>query len=113
MKLFLQNSATCGVALILAASTLSAAALTNEPAVFRDPAQPLEKRIQDLVGRLTLEEKAMLLDHKGPAVELFNVMLAFSVLFWHLLSMKTLFHAGVAVLLGKRLFGNNEARNGN
>jgi beta-glucosidase len=31
--------------------------------LFRDPTQPLEKRIQDLVGRLTIEEKAAQLNH--------------------------------------------------
>lgn len=36
---------------------------------FRDPALPLEQRVQDLIGRLTLEEKALLLDHKGPTLD--------------------------------------------
>ena len=37
--------------------------------LFRDPAKPLEQRVADLLSRLTLEEKAILLDHKGPKVE--------------------------------------------
>jgi beta-glucosidase len=41
--------------------------------VFRDPARPLEERVQDLVSRLTLEEKALLLDHKGKTVEQFGI----------------------------------------
>jgi beta-glucosidase len=41
--------------------------------LFRDPDQPLDKRVQDLIGRLTLEEKAMLLNHKGTDVARFNI----------------------------------------
>ena len=40
---------------------------------FRNPELTLEQRVQDLIGRLTLEEKATLLDHKGPTVERFNI----------------------------------------
>lgn len=43
----------------------------SEP--FRDPALPVEQRVQDLLGRLSLEEKAVLLDHKGPTLERFNI----------------------------------------
>ena len=35
---------------------------------YLDPAAPLEERVQDLIGRLTLEQKAQLLNHKGPTV---------------------------------------------
>lgn len=38
------------------------------PPLFRDPSQPLEKRIQDLVGRLTLEEKASQLNHLNQGI---------------------------------------------
>jgi beta-glucosidase len=38
-------------------------------AVYRDADQPLEARVRDLVGRLTLAEKASLLIDKAPAVE--------------------------------------------
>ena len=40
---------------------------------FRDPSVPLESRLDDLIGRLTLEEKATLLDHDGPTVERFQI----------------------------------------
>jgi beta-glucosidase len=40
---------------------------------FRDPAQPVEERVQDLLGRLTLEEKAQLLDHRGPTLQRFGL----------------------------------------
>ena len=57
----------------LAATVLSMNGFSEVSPVFRDPAQPLEKRIEDLLGRLSLEEKAMLLDHKGPTLERFNI----------------------------------------
>ena len=41
--------------------------------IFRDPAEPLERRVQDLISRLTLEEKATLLNHRGPEVERFGI----------------------------------------
>ena len=46
---------------------------SDTPAIFRDPTQPIEKRVEDLVRQLTLEEKAMLLDHMGPTLERFNI----------------------------------------
>ncbi|WP_373057993.1 glycoside hydrolase family 3 N-terminal domain-containing protein [Zunongwangia sp. H14] len=36
---------------------------------FRDPALPVDERVQDLINRLTLEEKAMQMVHNSPAVE--------------------------------------------
>src|SRR5215471_953343 len=39
------------------------------PVLYRDAAQPLEARVRDLVGRLTLAEKASLLIDKAAAVE--------------------------------------------
>ncbi len=46
------------------ATMLSAA----EPVPYLDPAQPLDTRVADLVSRLTLEQKAALLNHKGSTV---------------------------------------------
>lgn len=40
---------------------------------FRDPSQPADVRVADLVSRLTLEEKAILLNHRGPTIERFNI----------------------------------------
>lgn len=37
--------------------------------LYLDPNQTVEKRAQDLISRLTLEEKAILLNHNGPDVE--------------------------------------------
>jgi beta-glucosidase len=44
-----------------------------ESLAFRDPEQPLDARVQDLVSRLTLEEKAILLNHRGPTIERFQI----------------------------------------
>jgi beta-glucosidase len=44
-----------------------------QPPLFRDAGAPLEKRLDDLIGRLTLEEKATLLNHNGPTVERFQI----------------------------------------
>lgn len=41
--------------------------------LFRDSTQPVETRVADLLSRLTLEEKAVLLDHKGPTLERFDI----------------------------------------
>jgi beta-glucosidase len=49
------------------------AADTNAPELFRDVNQPVDARVADLISRLTLEEKATLLNHVGPTVERFNI----------------------------------------
>src|SRR5450759_4080715 len=49
------------------------AADSNAPALYLDVNQPVDKRVADLLSRLTLEEKAILLNHKGPTVERFNI----------------------------------------
>ena len=49
------------------------AADSNAPALYLDANQPVDKRVADLISRLTLEEKATLLNHRGPTVERFNI----------------------------------------
>ena len=49
------------------------AADTNSPALYLDIHQPVDARVADLISRLTLEEKAALLNHVGPTVERFNI----------------------------------------
>lgn len=49
------------------------AADTNQPALYLDTNQPVDARVTDLVSRLTLEEKATLLNHIGPTVQRFNI----------------------------------------
>ena len=55
-------------------NAISAAKASPTPR-YLDPAAPLEERVQDLIGRLTLEQKAQLLNHKGPTVTVgdFNI----------------------------------------
>jgi beta-glucosidase len=49
--------------------TLNLPAQESDKPLWLDPNQPVEKRTQDLISRLTLEEKAILLNHNGPDVE--------------------------------------------
>ena len=49
------------------------AADSNAPALYLDMNQPVDQRVADLISRLTLEEKATLLNHRGPTVERFNI----------------------------------------
>jgi beta-glucosidase len=49
-------------------------AQTSEKALYLDPEQPVELRVQDLISRLSVEEKAMLLDHRSPELERFNIL---------------------------------------
>lgn len=41
--------------------------------LYRDPKQTVDKRVNDLISRLTLEEKAILLNHRGTTIERFNI----------------------------------------
>ena len=45
----------------------------DAPAPFLDLNQPVDRRVADLISRLTLEEKAILLNHRGPTIERFNI----------------------------------------
>ena len=42
-------------------------------ALYHDFNQPVERRVADLIARLSLEEKAILLNHRGPTLERFNL----------------------------------------
>lgn len=55
---------------ITVAVTLAAIACSSGPAAlpFRNPSLPLEARVSDLIGRLTLEEKASQLGNESPAI---------------------------------------------
>jgi beta-glucosidase-like glycosyl hydrolase len=52
---------------------VNVAGAASERPLYQDPAQPVEKRVNDLISRLTLEEKAMLLNHRGTTVERFGI----------------------------------------
>ncbi len=60
---------------IIAVLSLRCAIPAEPPtdAPYRDPRRPVDERVADLIGRLTLEEKARLLNHKGPMVDRFNI----------------------------------------
>ena len=45
----------------------------DEPALYLDPSRPVDQRVADLISRLTLEEKATLLNHRGPTVARFDI----------------------------------------
>jgi beta-glucosidase len=49
------------------------AAETNTPVPYLDLNQPVDARVADLISRLTLEEKAALLNHVGRTVERFHI----------------------------------------
>lgn len=52
----------------LCLSTFAAAQNDSKP-LYLNPAQPVNARVNDLVSRLTLEEKGILLNHVGPDIE--------------------------------------------
>ncbi len=52
----------------LSPSPLSVPIAAKKP-LYLNPDVPLDDRVRDLIGRLTLEEKGILLDHNGPAIE--------------------------------------------
>lgn len=45
----------------------------DKPELFRDPDQPLDKRVADLIDRLTLAEKISQLQETSPAIERFDI----------------------------------------
>ena len=68
-----------GSALVMATALLASlgntilAAEPTEKPLYLNPAQPAAERARDLISRLTLEEKATLLNHKGSTVERFGI----------------------------------------
>ena len=63
---------TIAAAVLATASVMSTAQGTASE-LFRDPGQPLEARITDLLGRLTLQEKAAQLNHMNQGVPRLNL----------------------------------------
>lgn len=50
------------------------AVLTKATApLYLDPQQPVDKRVRDLIGQLTLEEKATLLNHRGDEIQRLHI----------------------------------------
>ena len=71
MKHQVQGVALAALSILFVSSVI--AADSGAPALYLDVSQPVEKRVADLISRLTLEEKATLLNHRGPTVERFNI----------------------------------------
>jgi len=63
-----RNRATVGVVAVLLLILLRSTAQTTSGAVYLDPAQPIDVRVNDLVGRMTLEEKASQLVNQARAI---------------------------------------------
>jgi len=49
------------------------ASLAGDAPLYLNPAQAVDARVADLISLLALEEKAILLNHRGPIVERFNI----------------------------------------
>jgi beta-glucosidase len=65
------------VALLVAVagvSALSDSAEAETDTLYLNPDAPLDQRVADLISRLTMEEKATLLNHKGPEVQRFHIL---------------------------------------
>ncbi|MDB5319857.1 MAG: beta-glucosidase-like glycosyl hydrolase [Phycisphaerales bacterium] len=63
----------CVPLLLLCALVAAFSARADDNPLYLNPAQPLDARVHDLISRLTLEEKATLLNHNGPDVERFHI----------------------------------------
>jgi beta-glucosidase len=62
------------LSLVLALFCFSRAGAQTKPSdPYLNPDLPMDARVHDLIGRLTLEEKADLLNHLGPEVTRFNI----------------------------------------
>src|ERR1700722_422535 len=48
---------------------LATLAFSQQPAIYKDPSAPTEKRIDDLVSRMSLEEKISQLMNDSPAID--------------------------------------------
>jgi beta-glucosidase len=69
----LTSCAKCAPIGFLLVIVIGAGAANSEPQekkapLYLDPDQPMDRRIDDLIGRLTLEEKALVLFHNAPAI---------------------------------------------
>src|ERR1035437_7972765 len=63
------NRMPAGVGLLVAALFAVAVDSSPQPAVYLDPAAPMEKRVGDMLSRMTLEEKVSQLMSDSPAIE--------------------------------------------
>ena len=66
-----KNLALAVIAVLLGSNLF--AADTNDAPLYLDINQPVDARVADLISRLTLEEKAILLNHQGPTIKRFHI----------------------------------------
>ncbi len=64
----MRNRIAMFVAFLSAFFTLNSAAQTNTTALYLDPSHPISARVDDLIGRMTLEEKASQLVNQARAI---------------------------------------------
>lgn len=57
---------------LLTIPVCSAGDISDAP--YLNPDLPIDKRVDDLISRLTIEEKATLLNHKGPEITRFHIL---------------------------------------
>jgi beta-glucosidase len=73
LKHFLSLKKCLSAILLVFCFAQSIVAQSDKMPLYLDYNQPLEKRVEDLISRLTVKEKAILLDHTGPVVERFKI----------------------------------------
>ncbi|MBW3128148.1 glycoside hydrolase family 3 N-terminal domain-containing protein [Hymenobacter profundi] len=69
----ISNSKRFLTSLLLAGLSLSAQAQQSATALYLDPKQPLNARVNDLISKLTLEEKADQMMYNSKAIERLNI----------------------------------------
>jgi beta-glucosidase len=62
-----------GLVLLMFCCGIGLFAQVSEKPLYPDPLQPVEKRVLDLISRLSVEEKAMLLNHVAPDLVRLNI----------------------------------------
>jgi beta-glucosidase len=70
---FLLRRVVCRTTVLLFALMAAGAASAQTALVYNDPAQPVQKRVADLVGRMTLEEKVSQMQNHAVAIPRLNV----------------------------------------
>jgi beta-glucosidase len=68
----MRRHAAWAAALLLSVASIGAADAPTQP-LYLDITQPVDARVADLISRLTLQEKAELLNHQGTTVQRFNI----------------------------------------
>lgn len=62
-----------GILAVLILAAMAPVALKAQQPVYLDPSQPISKRVNDLISRLTLAEKASLMSTTAPAIPRLNI----------------------------------------